>query len=103
MLLLKAGGSAKILVTQGTKTEVLEEKTNDIWRSPRNVLRKKTTPESEFKKQDKSVTSGQGEKANSRQKGKGLECITPQRHKMHGIFWEIRADLHRWNLTERQW
>ena len=52
--LLKAGGGAKILVTQGTETEVLEQ-TNDIWRSQRNVLRKKPTPESEFKKQDKSV------------------------------------------------
>lgn len=103
VLLLKAGGGAKVLVTQGTETEVLEEKTNDIWRSQRNVLRKKPTPESEFKKQAKSVTSRQGEKANSRQKGKGLECITTQRHKMHGIFWEIRADLHCWNLTKRQW
>ena len=55
VLLLKAGGGAKILVTQGTETEVLEQKTNDIWRSQRNVLRKKPTPESEFKKQDKSV------------------------------------------------
>ena len=54
VLLLKAGGGAKILVTQGTETEVLEQ-TNDIWRSQRNVLRKKPTPESEFKKQDKSV------------------------------------------------
>lgn len=84
---------------RGTGMEVLEGKTNAIWRSQRNI-REKIIPESDFGKQNKSLTSGHGEKVNSRPKNQNVQWHRGM--KWRGTFWEITADLFIAG-TERQW